>query len=145
MRSGHLLAEESPHNLLTTHGLTSLEDVFLKLCMKDGVVARPSMKIAATVTSGNGYPALQQGVDDAGHDNPAFAQSFNNPDAITGSQGIDMVDHHHQQQQHENNSEEDHKNLAQLSIVSVQTSVNEFFLSFFLFSLSIFACQSNEK
>jgi len=115
MRSGHLLAEESPHNLLTTHGLTSLEDVFLKLCMKDGVVARPSMKVAATTASGNGYPVLQQGVDDAGHDNPAFAQSFNNPDAITGSPTIDMVDGHHQQ--HQENADEDHKNLAQLSII----------------------------
>ena len=117
MRSGHLLAEESPHNLLTTHGLTSLEDVFLKLCMKDGVVARPSMKVSATATSGNGYPALQQGVDDAGHDNPAFAQSFNNPDAITGSP-VDMVDGH----QPQDNGEEDHKNLAQLSIVSDSTT-----------------------
>ncbi|EFX78467.1 ABC protein, subfamily ABCH [Daphnia pulex] len=50
MRSGHLLAEESPHNLLSLHGLSTLEDVFLKLCMKDGV----------------------------GHDNPAYVQTFNN-------------------------------------------------------------------
>ena len=35
MRSGSLLAEESPHNLLAIHSLHSLEDVFLKLCMKN--------------------------------------------------------------------------------------------------------------
>lgn len=34
MRSGHLLVEESPKILLYSHGLDSLEDVFLKLCVK---------------------------------------------------------------------------------------------------------------
>lgn len=34
MRSGRLLVEESPNNLLCSHGLDSLEDVFLKLCVK---------------------------------------------------------------------------------------------------------------
>lgn len=35
MRSGRLLVEESPQNLLRDYGLSSLEDVFLKLCLKD--------------------------------------------------------------------------------------------------------------
>lgn len=35
MRSGRLLVEESPENLLRDYGLSSLEDVFLKLCLKD--------------------------------------------------------------------------------------------------------------
>jgi hypothetical protein len=35
MRSGRLLVEESPANLLRDYGLSSLEDVFLKLCLKD--------------------------------------------------------------------------------------------------------------
>lgn len=35
MRSGRLLAEDSPPNLLKVHQCLSLEDVFLKLCMKD--------------------------------------------------------------------------------------------------------------
>ena len=35
MRSGRLLAEDSPQHLLANHNLTSLEDVFLKLCMKE--------------------------------------------------------------------------------------------------------------
>ena len=40
MRSGKLLAQDSPQNLLSTYSLDSLEDVFLQLCMKDGVVAK---------------------------------------------------------------------------------------------------------
>lgn len=35
MRSGYLLAEGSPQSLLISHNLRSLEDVFLKLCLKD--------------------------------------------------------------------------------------------------------------
>jgi hypothetical protein len=35
MRSGRLLAEDTPHNLLTRFSLGSLEDVFLKLCVKE--------------------------------------------------------------------------------------------------------------
>lgn len=41
MRSGRLLAEESPENLLRNYRLPSLEDVFLKLCMKDDGGNRP--------------------------------------------------------------------------------------------------------
>ena len=40
MRSGRLLAEESPDKLLAYYNLPSLEDVFLKLCMKDDVENR---------------------------------------------------------------------------------------------------------
>lgn len=35
MRSGRLLIEESPKNLLTNFRATNLESVFLKLCIKD--------------------------------------------------------------------------------------------------------------
>lgn len=38
MRSGRLLAEQSPENLLRMYGLSSLEDVFLKLCMTDNSI-----------------------------------------------------------------------------------------------------------
>ena len=34
MRSGRLLTEDSPRNLLAIHNMSSLEDVFLKLCVK---------------------------------------------------------------------------------------------------------------
>jgi hypothetical protein len=39
MRSGRLLAEDSPHSLLHTFMLSSLEDVFLKLCVKESADA----------------------------------------------------------------------------------------------------------
>ena len=35
MRNGKLLAEDSPLQLLTIYGLETLEQVFLKLCVKD--------------------------------------------------------------------------------------------------------------
>ena len=34
MRNGALLAEENPSKLMEAYNLTSLEDVFLKLCMR---------------------------------------------------------------------------------------------------------------
>ena len=39
MRSGVLIAQDSPHNLLTAHNLDSLEDVFLQLCVKQNSAA----------------------------------------------------------------------------------------------------------
>jgi hypothetical protein len=51
MRSGRLLVEESPENLLGRHRLTSLEDVFLKLCMKDDSTVPTSQLTASTTSS----------------------------------------------------------------------------------------------
>jgi len=42
MRSGRLLAEESPQHLLTMYGCQSLEEVFLKLSRKQGASNVPS-------------------------------------------------------------------------------------------------------
>ncbi|XP_046646482.1 ABC transporter G family member 20-like isoform X3 [Daphnia pulicaria] len=110
MRSGHLLAEESPHNLLSLHGLSTLEDVFLKLCMKDGVVKHATAPVVATITNGKtGYPNMAHQQDLEGHDNPAYVQTFNNVDAITTD-----IDHQHHNSQDE---EEDPTALAQLSII----------------------------
>lgn len=112
MRSGHLLAEESPQNLLSIHGLSTLEDVFLKLCMKDGS-KMATAPVVATITGGKaGYPTMAHQQELDGHDNPAYAQSFGNPDAITAAD----IDHQHINNQDE---DEDHKALAQLSIVSL--------------------------
>ncbi|XP_065560210.1 ABC transporter G family member 20-like isoform X2 [Artemia franciscana] len=58
MRSGRLLAEESPQTLLSIYNLPSLEDVFLRLCMVDV----SSKNNAATIS------VITDGVD-----NPAFA------------------------------------------------------------------------
>lgn len=42
MRSGRLLAEESPQVLLSMYGCQSLEEVFLKLSRKQGTSNQPS-------------------------------------------------------------------------------------------------------
>lgn len=41
MRSGRLLAEESPRVLLSTYNCQSLEEVFLKLSRKQGSEGQP--------------------------------------------------------------------------------------------------------
>ena len=79
MRSGRLLVEESPENLLGRHRLTSLEDVFLKLCMKDDSTVPTSQLTASTSSlvalrntdqiSGKTQRALQ------GHVNMSFQHS----------------------------------------------------------------------
>ena len=75
MRSGHLLAEESPQLLLSKHNLQSLEDVFLKLCLKDrqpqGAAAAAAASAASAATNGNGA-AAGAGAAGVGVDNPAF-------------------------------------------------------------------------
>ena len=53
MRSGRLLVEESPENLLGHHRLSSLEDVFLKLCMKDDATVAADQ---FTSTTANALP-----------------------------------------------------------------------------------------
>ncbi|OAD53261.1 ABC transporter G family member 23 [Eufriesea mexicana] len=45
MRSGHLLAEESPRSLLTMYNCASLEDVFLKLSRKQGQYSQPPTEL----------------------------------------------------------------------------------------------------
>ncbi|XP_012287640.1 ABC transporter G family member 20 [Orussus abietinus] len=45
MRSGRLLAEESPRMLLTMYGCTSLEEVFLKLSRKQGQYVQPATEL----------------------------------------------------------------------------------------------------
>ncbi|XP_046816635.1 ABC transporter G family member 23 isoform X1 [Vespa crabro] len=45
MRSGRLLAEESPRALLTMYNCTSLEDVFLKLSRRQGQYAQPTTEL----------------------------------------------------------------------------------------------------
>lgn len=45
MRSGRLLAEESPRTLLTMYNCPSLEEVFLKLSRKQGQSAQPTPEL----------------------------------------------------------------------------------------------------
>lgn len=121
MRSGHLLAEESPQNLLSLYALSSLEDVFLKLCMKDvGSGKHATAPVVSTISDGRAYPAIGQ---PDGHDNPVFAQGYGaNPDAIAPSTVADIDQQHHANE----DDDEAHKNLAELPIVSAVP----FYLSF---------------
>lgn len=51
MRSGKLLAEESPHVLLSMYGCTSLEEVFLLLSRKQGQVgAQPDNNVSNNIS-----------------------------------------------------------------------------------------------
>ncbi|CAG7829425.1 unnamed protein product [Allacma fusca] len=59
MRSGRLLAEDSPSNLLKLHQCISLEDVFLKLCMKDKVTNNASHELSLPNYANTNLPALQ--------------------------------------------------------------------------------------
>ena len=58
MRSGRLLAEDSPANLLKLHQCISLEDVFLKLCMKDKMTNNASHDHANALPNNQALPAL---------------------------------------------------------------------------------------
>jgi hypothetical protein len=98
MRSGRLLAEESPQNLLDNHNLTSLEDVFLKLCMKDITSSSPPSSAPSTVpTSVASTPIVtdkpqrrnqQEFVinDDGQQDNPVFFEQ--QTDEINGNEQV---------------------------------------------------------
>lgn len=67
MRSGRLLAEESPHMLLRLHASLTLEDVFLKLCVKSTVSEHSvTDQAVAPISNGNGF-------SNRGVDNPAFS------------------------------------------------------------------------
>lgn len=62
MRSGRLLVEESPENLLNSYRLPSLEAVFLKICIRDGVKKRVEQRIgvAADTSTATGPVATCQ-------------------------------------------------------------------------------------
>ena len=45
MRAGRLLTEDSPQNLLMKHNRTSLEDVFLSLCVKSEIQSSPATTV----------------------------------------------------------------------------------------------------
>ena len=80
MRSGRLLAEESPDILLAYYNLPSLEDVFLRLCMKQSVKGGvEQLEIMSNAISSNETPeivALTQ-QQSGEHDNMTFDYSIN--------------------------------------------------------------------
>ncbi|XP_046459302.1 ABC transporter G family member 20-like isoform X2 [Daphnia pulex] len=83
MRSGRLLAEDSPDKLLAHYNLSSLEDVFLKLCINQGVnKGVEQLEIMANVSLSNEthqiVPRTQQQAGE--HENVAFDYSVNEVD-----------------------------------------------------------------
>ena len=66
MRSGRLLAEDSPQNLLAMHNMSSLEDVFLKLCMKNDVDDEYSEPLS---------PSTSMTVSDSRQSHPSLANT----------------------------------------------------------------------
>ncbi|EFX70380.1 ABC protein, subfamily ABCH [Daphnia pulex] len=77
MRSGRLLAEESPDTLLANYNLPTLEDVFLKLCMKDDVENRDEdrTEIVATPVRPVTLHAARTAQLPGSYVNPAFNHS----------------------------------------------------------------------
>lgn len=74
MRSGRLLVEESPDSLLNRYQLPSLEEVFLKLCIKDrGNSRNEQLTEVANVPS---HIAAQLPQPSADHVNMAFDDSL---------------------------------------------------------------------
>jgi hypothetical protein len=86
MRSGRLLAEESPDKLLAYYNLPSLEDVFLKLCMKDDVENRDDDRTEIVAATSISPAACQTGQQLPGsHVNLAFDHSMSQLDvSLTG-------------------------------------------------------------
>lgn len=72
MRSGRLLTEDSPENLLQKYALFSLEDVFLRLCTQDFSNSQAET-VSNAETVGEIAFAVQQ--LSAGIDNDAFERS----------------------------------------------------------------------
>jgi hypothetical protein len=64
MRNGILLAEDTPQNILNSYACQSLEDAFLKLCMKHGV------KDETEVVSQRKIESLKPGQTIDGGDDP---------------------------------------------------------------------------
>jgi hypothetical protein len=55
MRKGRLLVQDSPANLMATHGASSLEDVFLRMCLS---AEKKNCHDENTVSVSANYPAL---------------------------------------------------------------------------------------
>nr|QST15012.1 ABCH-like protein [Diaphanosoma celebensis] len=129
MRSGHLLAEESPQALLSLHNMSSLEDVFLKLCMKDRMPSKrlPGAGVAPivqTISDGKTSAGIEANgaVTDGGVDNPAFLQQENLHSSASSSSATDDASSDGKDDEDDGEMANDgnvanNKALSQLSIV----------------------------
>jgi hypothetical protein len=75
MRSGRLLAEDSPENLLRDYNQTSLENVFLELCMKNHENKLTSIVTNSTSCNQVDYKTEQTQKSQGGVDNMVFDES----------------------------------------------------------------------
>jgi hypothetical protein len=75
MRSGRLLAEDSPENLLRDYNQTSLENVFLELCMKNDENKLTSIVTNDTSSNQTDYKNEQTQQSQGGVDNMVFDES----------------------------------------------------------------------
>jgi len=89
MRSGRLLAEESPENLLRNYNLPTLEEVFLKLCMKDGSYKVKDALVNAPISKEKSSATSQK--HHGGHDNMAFNYSISQFDV--SQLGVERQEH----------------------------------------------------
>ena len=81
MRSGRLLAEESPNNLLRAFRRPSLEDAFLKLCMDE----QRNESIQANVSNEMNTEVMQQ--FQGGHENVDYNEDVVRQIDITEARG----------------------------------------------------------
>lgn len=65
MRSGKLLAEESPHALLSMYGCQSLEEVFLKLSRQQGQIGGVPIQTDANISNNISLASLNWNKKDA--------------------------------------------------------------------------------
>lgn len=63
MRNGILLAEDSPQNILLRYEAGTLEDAFLKLCMKHGVSDEADQNVPQIHADGNDFIEITDGSD----------------------------------------------------------------------------------
>nr|CAH0102200.1 unnamed protein product [Daphnia galeata] len=80
MRSGRLLTEDSPDDLLRDYNLPSLENVFLKLCMNDEGKSQIEQRSEPLANAVMGYTATRAQQHPIGHDNMAYDRSASQSD-----------------------------------------------------------------
>ena len=80
MRSGRLLTEDSPDDLLRHYNLSSLENVFLKLCMNDEGKSQIEQRSEPLANAVMGCTATRAQQHPIGHDNMAYDRSASQSD-----------------------------------------------------------------
>ena len=85
MRMGRLLAEEEPENLLRNYGLSSLEDVFLSLCVKDGTKKHIKAITSAPGSDVSTENAFRGAHSQGGQDNLAMDHSVSQVFDVSGT------------------------------------------------------------